>query len=120
MNVFPSEEYFIGNLTILPNPSPTKIYLAAGEEITEVFGRYGEVIDQLTLRVTPLDPHADPRQYTVGGSKGAPFDATPSPDITGPCDLLSIAGQTRTNWGKTIGALEFKWTCIGKPTHYTY
>ena len=118
--VFPYKKFTAGNTEILNYPSPTQIYLAAGEGITEAFGRYGEVIDQLTFRVTPLDPHANPRQYTVGGPNGGAFDATPRADITGPCDLVSISGQTTTNFGNFIGALEFKWSCIGKPSHYTY
>jgi len=113
----------IGNQTVgtPTGPNPTTIYIELGAGITEIFGVEGDRIGQLTFRVTPPNPHAEPRQYTFDASfYGAAFDATPPPKLNGPCDLLTIGGQTSGDFGDYIQALEFTWRCVGKPTHYTY
>jgi len=115
--------YSAGNQSIgTPSgPNPTQIYVELGAGITEVWGVEGDRIGRLNFRVTPPNPNAEPRQYTFEGSPfGVPFDATPAPAITGPCDLLSIGGQTTNDLGGFINALEFTWACVGKPSHYTY
>ena len=104
----------------------TYIYLEIGEGITEVSGSYGSVIDQVTFGVTPNPANSDasPTFYSVGGFNGGGFDATPPPSLNGPCYLLSIRGQTATEFGETkpayIKAVQFNWQCVGKPTHFVY
>merc|ERR1712179_79755 len=94
----PDHIYKAGSTDTLPWVEPTYIYLKIGEGITEAFGRYGTVIDQLTVGVTPSDSQVPPRFYTVGGFNGAGlFDATPPPHVNGVCDLVGLGGQTASD-----------------------
>jgi len=100
---------------------PTYVYLKVGESITEAFGRYGLIIDQLTFGITTnyVNPEDPPRFQSVGGANGnALFDATPPPNLNGHCALLSLAGKTGGDQNQYIQALRFNWSCVGKPTHY--
>jgi len=118
--------YPVGFTDQLSYAKNTYIYLEIGEGITEVFGSYGSVIDQVTFGATPnpANSNASPTFYAVGGFNGGGFDATPSPHFNGPCYLLSIRGQTSTEFGETdpayIKAVQFNWQCVGKPTHFVY
>ena len=112
--------YKAGDTNLNPFVPPTWIYLTIGEGITEAFGRYGFLIDQVTFGVTSsgIFSSGQPRTYTVGGSNGqALFDATPPPHLNGMCDLISLSGTLYG--GEFIQSLEFLWSCVGKPTTYT-
>ena len=112
---------FTKQLTYAKN---TYIYLEIGEGITEAFGSAGELIDMVTFGVTPNPANSDktPTVYSVGGFNGLGYDATPDPALNGPCYLLSISGQTTTEYLGTepayIKAAKLDWHCVGKPTHY--
>ena len=105
----------------LPYAKPTHFYLSIGEAITEAFGRSGLFIDQVTFGVTPnpANPsNAEPKFYSCGGSSGGAFDATPPTHLNGPCSLVGISGQTSDPEGIALDNLEFRWSCVGKPTSY--
>lgn len=101
---------------------PTYIPFSIGQSITEAHGRFGSVIDQLTLGKTKyfVDPTAQPTFEAVGGPNGfALFDATPPPNLNGHCALLGLKGQTRGAGDlKVIQAITFVWSCVGKPQCY--
>jgi len=106
-----------------PDIKPTKIILDLGEGITEAFGRFGYLIDQVTFGVTlnPVINNETAAFYSVGGFRGGPFDATPPPSVNGPCDLVALSGVLNDNeYGIAIQAVRFFWSCVGKPTHYVY
>ena len=104
---------------------PTYIYLKVGECITEAFGRYGLVIEQLSFGITTnfVNPIEPPRVQSAGGyNGGALFDATPPPNLNGHCCLVGLAGQISTYPipPEYIQALEFKWSCVGKPSNFVH
>jgi len=113
--------YTVGFNQQLPYAEPTHFYLSVGEAITEVFGRSGALIDQLTFGVTPNPANPsnnEPKFFSCGGFLGAAFDATPPPHLTGPCSLVGISGQTSDPEGIALDNLEFRWSCVGRPTSY--
>ena len=116
----PGETFRIGFNEQVPYAEPTHFYLSIGEAITEAFGRSGSSIVQLTFGVTPNPANnAEPKFYSCGGFSGGAFDATPSPDLNGPCSLVGISGQTSAPAGNiALDNLEFRWSCVGKPTSY--
>lgn len=107
-----------------PNIKPTKISLGLGEGITEAFGKFGFLIDQVTFGVTlnPANSNGTAAFYSVGGFQGGNFDATPPPSVNGPCELVALSGDIFDNFDNfyKIQAIRFLWSCVGKPTHYVY
>jgi len=116
--VDPQDIYKVAYTDVNLYEPPTWIQLTIGEGITEAFGRYGFLIDQVTFGVTSASPIEQPRFYTVGGTNGQGlFDATPPPNLNGMCDLISLSGTLYAK--EYIQSLEFLWSCVGKPTTYT-
>ena len=122
MNTYPR-----GFTDQLSHARDTYIYLEIGDGITEVFGFFGAVINQITFGVTtnPANPENSPKFYSVGGFNGGGFDATPDPSLNGPCELVSLSGKTSTTFEAQtvpayIRAVEFHWQCVGKPLHYVH
>lgn len=115
---------------------PTYIYLRVGDSITEATVRYGFLIDQLNFGITTnfINPTEPPRFQSAGGYSGAgpnnaigSKDATPPPNLNGHCALLCLKGQAVTfpatatdPENSYIRALEFVWSCTGKPSHYVH
>lgn len=118
-----TDDFDVGKTTQISgytNIKPTTISLGLGEGITEAFGKFGYVIDQVTFGVTlnPANANGTAAFYSVGGFQGGNFDATPPPSVNGPCELVALSGDT-SNFDK-IQAIEFLWSCVGKPTKYVY
>ena len=125
--VYPAQTKVVGHTDPLNESpfEPTYIYLKVGESITEAFGRYGALIDRITFGITTnyLNPEDPPRFQSAGGYNGVNgfFDATPPPNLNGHCALTSLAGQTKEDQDqKYIQALQFNWSCVGKPTYYVH
>jgi len=122
--VYPTQTKVVGYTDPLNESpyEPTYIYLKVGESITEAFGRYGSLIDRITFGITTnyLNPAEPPKFASVGGYNGVSgyFDATPPPNLNGHCALTGLAGQTGGDQNQYIQALQFNWSCVGKPTYY--
>ena len=75
--------------------------------ITELYGRAGDLINNLQITV-----HSGRTIPPCGGIYGTQKDITPDPHTYGRCRLINIAGTTFAGINNDLATMEFLWACM--------